>query len=375
MLRTYQGGVDAFVAKFSPAGQLLLLTYLGGSTHDAGYSILVDTAGFIYVSGRTSGNFPVTPGALQTTYGGGNSSTPPYFGGDFFIAKMRPDASGLVWATYVGGSGDDTGRGRMVIDSNGNIIVSGDAGSSNFPGVATPLRGSADGVVVKVSANGSQLLYARLVGGTEPTVPDTAAGGVAVNSAGEAYVCGATTAPDLPSPIRSYGGQIDAYAMRLSPTGQILQATYLGGAAGDSCHGVVMDAAGNPVFLLLSSSTNITASTGAFQSANAGGTDFVVMKLSPDLSQNLMVTLVGGSADEAGDTLRIQLDASGNIYFGGSSISGNFPLTSGALRTTNAGSEDAVVVKLSADGRQLLFSTLLGGSGLDRVRSMRFRIN
>jgi len=112
---------DGFIAKFSPSGALLFCTYLGGSSQDNGYSIFVDNSGFIYVGGRTSStNFPATAGAFQTTYGGGTSGA-PFFGGDMFVAKLSADASSVVWATYIGGAGDDVMRGRITVDSAGNV--------------------------------------------------------------------------------------------------------------------------------------------------------------------------------------------------------------------------------------------------------------
>ena len=107
---TYQAdtGGDAFVAKYSPAGALLYVTYLGGRVDDVGSAIAVDSAGNAYVTGYTSSpDFPTVKGSYQTTYGGqgANRNLPPF--GDAFVAKLNPTGTALVYSTYLGGSGDE----------------------------------------------------------------------------------------------------------------------------------------------------------------------------------------------------------------------------------------------------------------------------
>src|SRR5216110_1557886 len=97
---------NAFVTKLDPTGSALVYaTYLGGSGRDGGWGIAVDTLGNAYVTGSTtsSTNFPTTTGAFQTTYGGGF--------GEAFVTKLNPTGSALVYSTYLGGSGGESGRG------------------------------------------------------------------------------------------------------------------------------------------------------------------------------------------------------------------------------------------------------------------------
>jgi hypothetical protein len=123
----FGGNQDAFVAKLDPTGaRLVYSTYLGGSSYDVGLSIAVDAAGNAYVAGFTgSTDFPTTPGAFQTALGGTE---------DAFVAKLDPTGASLVYSTYLGGSGEDIGRG-IALDTlvNPNAYVTGHTGSRDFP--------------------------------------------------------------------------------------------------------------------------------------------------------------------------------------------------------------------------------------------------
>jgi hypothetical protein len=100
---TYGGGTDAFVTKLNVAGSALVYsTYLGGDNYEVGLSIAVDALGNADVTGYTqSANFPTTPGAFQTTFGGGS---------DAFVTKLNAGGSALVYSTYLGGSDGDVGQ-------------------------------------------------------------------------------------------------------------------------------------------------------------------------------------------------------------------------------------------------------------------------
>jgi len=137
----FSGGV--FVAKLNPAGAALVYsTYLGGNGNDGNYNLTLDNSGSVYVTGFTnSTNFP-TVNALQPIYGGGSGD--PVLG-DAFAAKLNSTGTGLVYSTYLGGSGDDLG-GEIAVDANGNAYIFGSTGSEDFPTAnalqPTPIGGS-----------------------------------------------------------------------------------------------------------------------------------------------------------------------------------------------------------------------------------------
>jgi len=146
----FGGGIEAFVTKLNPTGTALSYsTYLGGGGITSGQGIVFDSSGQIYVTGYTSGNFPTTTGAYQTAFGGGNY--------DAFVALLNPvggGASDLITATYLGGGGTDGGDG-IALDSNKNVYVAGSAGAG-FPTTAGTVQTNfaginTDGFVTKLS--------------------------------------------------------------------------------------------------------------------------------------------------------------------------------------------------------------------------------
>jgi hypothetical protein len=123
---TLGGSMDAFVTKLNPTGSALVYsTYLGGNSEEGGYHIAVDSSGSAWVTGQTkSTDFPTTPGAFQTAFGGGSQ--------DAFVTKLNTTGSALVYSTYLGGSGADLGS-DIAVDSSGNAYVTGQTFSANFP--------------------------------------------------------------------------------------------------------------------------------------------------------------------------------------------------------------------------------------------------
>ena len=224
------GGGDIFATKLSADGSSLVYsTYLGGSGDDdvplpgSGASLLggiaVDSAGNAYVTGWTTGNFPTTPGAFQTTFGGGTGQYPQ----DAVITKLSADGSMLVYSTYLGGSDGNESGTSIAVDSAGNAYVTGLGASSDFPttpgAFQTARGGGYHGFVTKLSADGSSLVYSTYLGSFQGK-------GIVVDSAGSAYVTGAAGGPGGPTTAGAYqptsrrsgsSGDISAAARRRTP--------------------------------------------------------------------------------------------------------------------------------------------------------------
>ncbi len=194
---TYRGSshdpADAFVSKLNATGSALLYsTYLGGTYNDAGDGIALDSSGNAYVIGHTDiGDFPTTPGAFQTTFGGGLS--------DVFVTKLNATGSALLYSTYLGGKNDEY-EGGIALDSSGNAYVTGTTRSSDFPitpGAFQTMLGSIDAVFVsKLNATGGTLLYSTYLGGKSS---GGAGHGIALDASGNAYITGATSDSNFPT--------------------------------------------------------------------------------------------------------------------------------------------------------------------------------
>jgi hypothetical protein len=332
-------------------------TYLGGAGDDNGRDVAADAAGYVYVSGYTSSaDFP-TAGAFQSGYAGGLA--------DGFVAKLSPNGSGLVYASYFGGSGDDYG-GRLALDAAGDVLLSGSTSSADFPTV-NPLQpnlaGGDDAFVAKLAADGSSLVYSTYLGGSA----DDEGRGVAVDAAGNAYVTGRTHSADFPTekPLQpTLAGGDDGFVAELTPDGAALvYSTYLGGSGGqENGYGIVADAAGD-AFVTGRTNSPDFPTVHALQPAPGGGVDAFVAKLAPGGAALAYSTYLGGAADDHGR--RIAVDKAGNAYVAGITFSANFP-THDSLQPFAGGPDDAFVAELRPDGTAFVYSTYLGGHGDDQ---------
>jgi len=366
------GNVDAFVTKLNATGSALVYsTYLGGSgSEGGGFGIAVDSLGNAYVTGGTaSTDFPVTPGAFQTALAGGS---------DAFVTKLDATGSALLYSTYLGGSGGEGGMFRIAVDSLGNAYVAGHTASTDFPvtvgAFQTAFVGNVAAFVTKLNATGSALFYSTYLGGSTIQIGggDFKEGiAIAVDSLGNAYVAGGTTSNTFPTTPGAFqttfvGGLADAFATKLNATGSaLLYSTYLGGSGYEQAFGIALDTLGNAYVTGETGSINFPTTVGAFQTAFGGNSDAFVTKLNATGSALLYSTYLGGGSGYE-QAFGIAVDTLGNAYVSGSTTSTNFPTTLGAFQTTfGGGLIDAFATKLNATGSALLYSTYLGGSGID----------
>jgi len=365
---------------------LVYSTFIGGDYVDEPAELAVDASGSVYLVGETgSQDFPVTPGAIQTTH-----ATPTACG---FVAKLNATGSALEYATYLCGSRVDSAK-AIAIDAAGNAYVTGAADSADFPttpGSYDRTWAGNDAFVAKLNPTGSGLLYSTFLGGARTEI----GWAISVDASGAAYIAGETHSPDFPATAgaadRTCGTDgmcnaegtdgSDAFIAKLDPTGSVLvYATFLGGSAGEAAHSLVPDRDGSGSVWVagVTFSDDFPVTSGAFQTSFGGVDDAFVVKVSPAGDAFLFSSYLGGS-DQDG-TRSIAQDPSGALYVAGSTGSRDFPTTPGAFDRTcgddgncdspGSPNDDTFVTKVSADGSRLVYSTYLGGMACDYGRAL-----
>ena len=332
-------------------------TYMGGTGLGAVTDVALDSAGDLYAAGWTEAlNFPIVL-AEQAANAGGV---------DAFVVKLNPTGTALLYATYIGGSGDDRAA-AIAVDSSGQAYVTGSTASPNFPlllPVRTTLGGAKTAFVLKLNATGNQLVYSTYLGGSNYDIGTA----IAVDAAGSAYVAGDTLSTNFPvlgGVQAASGGGADVFVSKLTAAGALSYSTYLGGAANEHAGGIAVDSSGAAYVAGGTTSTNFPV-LGAIQASNHGAQDAFITKLSPSGSALSYSTYLGGSATIATEQANgIAVDTSGNAYIAGVTNSLDFPVTAGVLQTQFKGISDAFAAKINPTGSALVYSTYLGGSDLD----------
>jgi beta-propeller repeat-containing protein/ASPM-SPD-2-Hydin domain-containing protein len=275
----------------------------------------------------------------------------------------------LSYSTYLGGSADDIGN-AIAVDSSGNAYVTGSTLSTNFP-TKSPLQaasgGGQDAFVAKLDPTGSSLVYSTFLGGSGNDFPN----GIAVDGSGNAYVTGLTDSANFPTknPLQAALGSTsndDAFVAKLDPSGSsLVYSTFLGGSGNDFASGIAVDGSGNAYVTGSTLSTNFPTAS-PFQATcgacSSGQSNAFVSKLNPAGASLVYSTFLGGSNGDSGNAIAV--DASGNAYVTGSTVSTNFP-TKNPLQSALGGGNDVFVVKVDPTGSSLVYSTFLGGSGND----------
>jgi uncharacterized protein (TIGR03437 family) len=380
---------DVVILKLNPSGSALVYsTFLGGAGDDFATGIALDADGNVYLSGNTnSSDFPTTPGAFQPT------TQPPgaYTG---FVAKVNADATKLLVSTYLGGNNSTDMRG-IAIDSAHNIYVTGASFGSSFPVTPGAFRTQGfpfnnNAFVSKLNAAGTALVYSTFLGfasanfsAPQPPISNMA---IAVDSAGNAYVAGATgdrtfpTTPGSFQPAMGPGNQVasNGFVTKLNPAGSdLVFSTYLGGSFYDGIDALALGTDGSVYVTGHTSSTNFPTTAGAFMTAPnpefPPGTTIryppygFVSRLKPDGSGLIYSTYVGGGG--AIIMGAIAADAQGNAFVAGAADSTSFPTTPGAIQPCledSGGFSNAILFQFDPKGSRLLYSTFLGGNVRDQ---------
>lgn len=341
MATSAHGTQDGHICKLTPNGaSIIWCTYLG--TGDQGFfrDVAVDQNGDIFVAGPSMiGGFPAAwfTGTVQPVKGAGQ---------DAFLAKVSGDGTRVIWATYIGGSGDEAGAPSVRVDAQGNPIVLFDTDSPDLPTThaAQPSYGGGqDMYVVKLSSDGRTRIFATYLGGSGPEGSETH--GLWVDQQGNVIVAAQTGSTNFPLTAGAYqsdyaGGPRDAFVVKLSSTGTLLASTLLGGPGNESIEGVVTDAQGN-VFVMVSTNGSFPTTEPAI--GPGGGADAVAVKLSPSLGQLLAAVRIGGTGNE--ETRTAFLDPQGAVLMAGQTSSTNWPVL-GPFQASNRGGFDGFITRL-----------------------------
>jgi Beta-propeller repeat len=336
---------------------VLYSTLLGGASSDAATAVAVDASGSAYVAGFTASyDFP-TVNPKQNYNAGGN---------EVFVAKLNPAGNGLVYCTYLGGSGDDRAYG-IALGADGSAYVTGVTASRNFPvanALQSSLAGAKNAFVLKLNPAGNALVFSTYLGGAG----SDSANAIAVDAGGNVYVAGDTTSTTFPVTglqTAKHGSQ-DAFAAKLAGDGsRLLYGTYLGGANDDHAAAIAVDSSGTAYITGSTYSPDFPVAQ-AWQNHLGGGQDAFVARLSADGGSLLFSTYLGGTGGALGYPeigQGIALDAQGNAYVTGVTASVDFPLL-GPAQASLRGSLDAFAAKLNSSGT-LVYSTYLGGTSLE----------
>jgi hypothetical protein len=353
---TFNGTGDAFVAELSADGsRLLYSTFIGGSSTESAGALALNHDGTVTITGGTgSADFPTTAGAVESRFHGG-TGTIVDVPSDAFAAKLNPSGSRLVYSTYLGGSGDDSGAG-VTLDGAGNAYYAGFTGSPEFPTTRGALKTSFEpgtvlnGYATKLDPAG-RLKWSTYLGGHGRD----SAWGIGVDSRRNVYVSGSGLGgfPVTAGAAQgTFGGMRDWFVAKLDSKGASLEwATYLGGSGTDGLSPMLrVDPRGHVDVVGPTASTDFPTTPDAFQPANAGGFDLGIVQLDRN-GRLAFSSYLGGSGDEDNGAGAPGLDTHGNFYVSGVTSSTDFPVTPGAIQPTYGGGDiDGPLAKVTLPG-------------------------
>jgi hypothetical protein len=270
---------DGFLVTLSADGSILeSSTFIGGRDSERANGIAIDGEGNTYIAGETSSRDFPTKNAIQPALAGQ---------GNAFVMKLSPLGT-PVYSTYLGGSGSEAG-GRIAVDAAGRAYVTGNTWSPDFPVVnaaqASPGGGGhGDAFVAALNATGTAFVYSTYLGGSGHENTDGATPSIAVTSAGEATVTGATQSNDFPVTTdalrRSPGGGDDAFLSQFDAAGALRYSTYLGRPGSDYGQAVAVDSTGIVIVAGYTNSTSWSTS-GVVQPGLRGADDAFILKIAP----------------------------------------------------------------------------------------------
>ena len=322
---------------------LIFCSFAGSTSDNWGYTATPGPDGSFFAGGISFGDgYPASLGAFDQTYNGGlqEDNIGPY---DIAIIKLSADGSTRLYATYLGGSGNEQPH-SMICDAQGNLIVAGRSNSGDYPKLLQQGPGGGyDIVVTKFNASGTALLGSVKIGGT---------GDDGVNIRSKYAQVSSTQNDGAYDTRRNYGD--------------------------DARSEVILDANNNILLASCTQSANFPTTVGVLQNSFAGGgseiqQDGVILKFSPNLGSIIFSTFFGGTGNDACFVLSIN-PLTGNLYVAGATTSNDLPgNTSGVLLSSyQGGASDGFVTQIKPDGSAIIKTTYIGTSGNDLVYGIQF---
>ncbi len=382
------GVYDAFVTKLNASGSALIYsTYIGGSGNERADGLALDSAGKVYITGRTnSENFPTPLGSLDRTFNGGQF--------DGFVAAFGVNGDSIFYSTYLGGAGNDNGDdsdflfrrvGEIAVDGNGNAYVTGSTQSGNFP-TMNPIQAANGGgtcpfglslcqdvFVTKLNPTGEALVYSTYLGGSDSDRGTD----IVVDLAGNAYVTGEAISTGFPTTQGAFQTTCSissgGFVAKINAEGAFAYSSCLGGGGSINLGGnglrIAVDTTGHAYVTGDTSSFTFPTTPGAFQPAKAGDIDAFVTKVNPSGSALVFSTYLGGLDDEYSGG--IQVDNAGNVYVsGGTTSGGSFPILNPLVQYNPNATRDVFVTVFNPTGNALVYSTGLGGGRNERSNDL-----
>ncbi|MCK5253202.1 MAG: SBBP repeat-containing protein, partial [Thermoplasmata archaeon] len=325
--------------------------------------LTVDDEGHIYLLGHSDDpNVPVTNGSYDNSSNGAT---------DGFIMKFDPNATELLYCTFIGGRLYDFPMG-IAVDDSGSAIVVGSTYSSDFPTTVdaydSTLNGGTGGFLLKMSPDGSDLEYSTLIDGAGQDHCEA----MTLTPSGEVLVSGQTSGP-FPTTTnaidRTFNGHLDCFFLEFDiASSSLLYSTYLGGSSLDAPNDMALDGEGNVYITGITWSRNFPTTPNALDDELDGHDDGFITKLNSSYSRWDFSTYLGGSNSDF--MYGIHVDAGGRAAVTGVTRSTDYPTTGAAIDDSLGGSQDACIAILSPDGSFLEYSSYLGGTGDDEGRDI-----
>jgi gliding motility-associated-like protein len=366
-------------------------SFTGSTADNWGFTATYDNSGNFYLGGLVNalaiaggGSFPVSPGAYQSTFAGGQGVSAIEYGADIGIMKLSADGTSRIYATYLGGANNERPH-SLIVDAADNLIIVGKTHSTDFPitpgAFRTSNTGGWDMIVTKLNASGTALIGSTYIGGTADdglnfdstevgyghlkyNYGDDARSEVQVDNSGNIYVASNTNSADFPTTIGalsgSFGGGFqDGVVCKFnSNLTSLIYSSYIGGIGDDAAYVITFNKTQSSFYIAGgTNSTNFPVTPGAWHPSYGGDSaDGFILKFKNSSPYTLQRGTFVGTAN-FDQVYGIQTDDTGNVYVMGQSLGGTFPVTAGVYNNANS---SQFVMKMDSNLTSDLVSTVYG---------------